>query len=194
MRFLPSTRQVQLAESSPEKLIEASKGTYFYRSGNDIFFIIDKTGKRTKVAIPRKTFALKYYNQPWYETIADYLIVFEKTYELWQKTGNGYNSIGWTFVSNKSLSVTVGEPLPYISPTPTSTPTPTATPTATATPTPTATPTATEVPPPTTPTPTATPTPTPTATEVPPPTTPTPTATPTATIGVGSGVVFVTYE
>jgi hypothetical protein len=103
MRFLPLTREVQLEESNPEKLIDASRGTYFYRSGNDLFYTIDGSGKRTKVFIPRKSFALKYKNQMWYTTISDDLIVFENEHELWQKTGDGYNSIGWKFISNKSL-------------------------------------------------------------------------------------------
>jgi hypothetical protein len=152
MRFLPLTREIQLEESNPEKLIEASKGAYFYRSGNDIFYTIDNNGKRNRILLPRKSFALKYHNKPWYETIVDELIVFENTYELWKKTGSGYNSKGWTFISNRTLnSVQNPDVTLFTTPTPTPTETPTATPVP---PTPTPTPTPTETPVAPTPTPT----------------------------------------
>jgi len=193
MKIITLTQQVQLESSNPERFISASTGTYFYRVGNDLFYLITN-GEYTRLELSKRGFALKYQNQAWFQTIKDYNIVFQYDHELWQKTGNKTGTIGWTFVSNKSLGVTFGEPLPYTVPTATPTPTPTATPvpptpTATETPTPTATPTPTE-----TPTPTATPTPTPTATPVPPTPTATETPTPTPTIGIGSGVVFVTYE
>ena len=170
MRFLPLTRQVELEESNPEKLIKASAGEFFYRRGNDLFYIVYPNGSRKQVYIPRKSFALKYRNQPWFLSIADDLIVFENTYEIWQKTG-GFDSIGWKYISNKSLDSEerIASPTPEPTATETSTPTPTPTPTATAVP------------------PTATPTPTPTSTAVPPTATPTPT--PTGPYAVGSGTM-----
>jgi hypothetical protein len=168
MKFLPLTRQVQLENSNPEKLVDASPGTYFYRVGNDLFYLI-VNGERRRIEFSKRGFALKYQNQPWFPTIQESDIIFENGYEIWQKTGNKTGKIGWTFISYKSLDSTMLEPLPP--------------PTATPTPTPTATPTATPVPPTATPMPTATPvpptaTPTPTATPVPPTATPTPTPTP----------------
>ena len=147
MKILPLTKQVQLENSSPERFISASTGTYFYRVGNDLFYLI-VNGDRRRIELSNRGFALKYQNQAWFPTILDSDIVFQYDHELWQKTGNKTGTIGWTFVSNKSLGVTFGEPLPYTVPTATPTPTPTATPTPTPTPT--------SVPP------TATPTPTPT--------------------------------
>ena len=169
MKFLPLTRQVQLENSSPERLVAASTGTYFYRLGNDLFYLI-VNGDRRRIELSKRSFALKYQNQTWFPAIQDYDIIFETVHELWQKTGNKNDTVGWVFISNKSLDATVVEPFPYTIPT--ATPTPTATQTPTPTPTPTATPT---------PTPTATPvlpTPTPTATPVLPTPTPTPTEDP----------------
>jgi hypothetical protein len=148
MKFLPLTRQVQLENSNPEILVRASRGTYFYRVGNDLFYSINEiSGSLKRIEVSKKSFALKYRNQPWYATIVDELIVFENTYELWKKTGSGYNSKGWTFISNRALN-SVQNPDVTLFTTPT--PTPTETPVA-PTPTPTETPVA--------PTPTPTPTP-----------------------------------
>jgi hypothetical protein len=182
--------------SNPKKLISATQGTYFYRIGNDLFFLI-KDSTRTRIEVSKKGFALKYQSESWYPTLQDFSITFKNKYELWKKTGSSYGYDGWTFISNEPFNLVVGTP---ITPTPTSTttptPTPTSTPTATpvpptATPTPTntATPTATPVPP--TDTPTPTPTSTPTATPVPPTATPTPTntATPTPTPTVDPSMI-----
>lgn len=146
MRFLPLTRQVELEKSNPEKLIEASPGSFFYRVGNDTFYII-RDSVRERIEVRKKGFATKYYNQIWYPTIQDSSIIFEQEYELWQKTGAGYNTSGWKFISNEPLgAVSSGvispQPTPTPTPTPTSGPvgTPTPTPTSTSTPTPTPTP------------------------------------------------------
>ena len=59
MRFLPLTRQVQLEESSPEKLIYASPNTLFYRVGDDVFYLI-KDNAFERIEVSKKSFALKY--------------------------------------------------------------------------------------------------------------------------------------
>ena len=102
MKFLPLTRQVQLENSNPERFISASKGTYFYRVGNDLFYLI-VNGDRRRIELSNRGFALKYQNQAWFQTIKDYNIVFETVHELWQKTGNKNDTAGWTFISYKSL-------------------------------------------------------------------------------------------
>ena len=178
MRFLPSTRKVELDQSSPEKLIYAVSDTLFYRIGDDVFYLI-KDGVYQRIDVSKKSFTLKYNNQIWYAGIEDNSIVFKNKYELWKKSG-AYSSTGWKFISNDPIVAAEGVP---VTPTPTPTPTITPTPEPTGTPTltPTAGPTSTPTPLPTdTPVPTDTPTPTPTGT--PSPTdTPTPTGTPTAT-------------
>ena len=125
MKFLPLTRQVQLENSNPERLVAASPGTYFYRVGNDLFYLITN-GEARRIEFFKRGFALKYQNQTWFPTIQDSDIVFQHDHELWYKTGNNAGTIGWTFISYKSL-----EPLIFSEPIPTATPTPTPTPTAT---------------------------------------------------------------
>lgn len=175
MRFLPLTLQVELDYANPEKVISALPGTYFYRSGNDLFYLITK-GIHQRIDLKKRSFTLAYQNQPWFPTIENNNIVFSEPYELWIKQGTGNNAVGWKFVSYKPLSV---ESTPAASPTltPTNTPTISVTPsnTPTISVTPTNTPTITVS---STATPTPTPTPTPSVTENP---TPTPTVTPTIT-------------
>jgi hypothetical protein len=198
MRFLPLTLQVELEFANPEKVISAFPGTYFYREGNDRFYLV-RNNVYQKIDVRKRSFTLEYQNETWFPTIQNDSIVFSEPYELWIKRGEGNNAVGWKFVSNNTLRITeipIPTPTPYVTPAtptpvPTNTPTPTTspTPTSTSTPTPTATPT--QVPPTSTPTatpvpsstPTATPaptaTPTATPTEVPPSSTPTETPTPT---------------
>ena len=85
MKFLPLTRQVQLENSNPERLVAASTGTYFYRVGNDLFYLI-ANGEYTRLELSKRGFALKYQNQAWFPTIRDGDIVFQYDHELWQKT------------------------------------------------------------------------------------------------------------
>lgn len=108
MKFLPLTRQVQLENSSPERLVGALPGTYFYRIGNDLFYLI-LNGERRRIECSKKSFALKYRKETWYATIKDSDIIFENSTELWQKTGDNADTIGWTFISYKALEATVGE-------------------------------------------------------------------------------------
>lgn len=181
MRFLPLTRQVELDNSSPEKIIYAFPGTYFYRVGNDMFYLI-KNGERIRLEVRKRSFALAYQNETWFPTIGNDAIVFSKPTELWIKKGNGYDPTGWEFVSYNAYSYVPVTPTPTLSITPSNTPTPTVTPSVTKTPTltPTVTPTLTV-----TPTTSETPTQTPTATPTPTTTiTSTPTATPTPTVSV----------
>jgi hypothetical protein len=176
MRFLPTTRQVELDQSNPEGLVYAISGTIFYRDGNNLFYLINN-GTRQRIDVSKKSFTLKYKNQIWYATIEDNSIVFAHPYEMWVKRGP-YSSTGWKFVSYDPIVAFEGVPIPPL-PTATPTPTPTAAPTSTPTSTPTPEPTGTPTPTPTvTATPTATPTPAPTGTPTP---TPTITATPTIT-------------
>ena len=107
MKFLPLTRQVQLENSNPERLVAASTGTYFYRVGNDLFYLI-VNGERKRIELSNQSFALKYQNQTWFPAIQASDIVFQYDHELWQKTGDRYNSTGWVFISNKSLDATFG--------------------------------------------------------------------------------------
>lgn len=102
MRFLPLTRQVELDKANPEKIISASVGTYFYRHGNDLFYLI-KNGVRERIDVPRRSFTLAYQNEPWYLTVQNRDIIFSEPHELWIKEGSGNNAVGWTFLSYKSL-------------------------------------------------------------------------------------------
>lgn len=190
MRFLPLTRQVELDYANPEKVITAFQGTFFYRSGNDLFYLI-RNGVYERIPVTKRSFALEYSNEAWFPTIQNNSIVFSQPYELWTKEGDGNNAIGWKFLSYKPLKLEEIPASPTPTPTPTPSITPTLTPTVSITPSSTVTPTAT---PTTTPTPTisitpsntATPTVTPTVTSTPmisatPTNTPTSTVTPTKT-------------
>jgi hypothetical protein len=109
MRFLPKTRQVELENANPEKIIRAFPGTYFYRSGNDLFYLI-KNNQYQRIDVRKRSFATKYYNELWYPSITNKYIVFEKAHELWIKTGSGFNAKGWKFVSSKSINLTTATP------------------------------------------------------------------------------------
>ena len=101
MRFIPTTRQVELDYSSPEGLVKAYTGSYFYRTGNDEFYLeINNTYER--IPISKKSMAVQYYTQAWYPTITNESIVFSHPYELWiKKTGSGTDK-GWQFLSYNS--------------------------------------------------------------------------------------------
>ena len=71
MQFLPLTRQVELDSSNPEKLIVAAPNTLFYRAGNAVFYLIDSGGRRSRINVSKKAFALSYRNMPWYRTITE---------------------------------------------------------------------------------------------------------------------------
>ena len=154
MRFLPLTRQVELESANPERIISAFPGTYFYREGNDRFYLI-RNNIHQRIDVKKRSFTLDYQNEIWFPTIQNDSIVFSEPYELWVKKGEGNNAAGWSFVSNNKLRITeipIPTPTPYVTP-PTPTPTPVPSSTPTATPVPSSTPTNT---------PTATPSPTPT--------------------------------
>jgi hypothetical protein len=202
MRFLPLTRQLELGIANPEKVISAFPGTYFYRVGNDLFYLI-KNNVRTRIDVRKRSFTLDYQNETWFPTIKNDQIIFSEQYELWIKEGAGNNAIGWKFVSYKGMKLEEILPsptptnTPTISVTPTNTPTPSITPTNTPTPTitPSVTPTQTVIPPSQTPTNTETPTITPTATLTPTITatstiTPTPTSTVPGPMANGSGTMI----
>jgi hypothetical protein len=190
MKFSPLTRKIELDQSNPENVIAASGGTYFYRVGNDVFFLIEGATRR-RIDVPKKKFVAAYSGEIWYATARDSDIVFKYTTELWKKVGYASSMNGWKYVSNKPLAVEEKIPL---TPTATQTPTPTLSPTQTPTPTVGETPTPT-----TTITPSITSTVTPTVTETPtqtptpsiavtPTVTETPTQTPTPTITVTPSV------
>jgi hypothetical protein len=176
MRFLPLTLQVELDFANPEKVISAFPGTYFYREGNDRFYII-RNNVHQRIDVRKRSFTLDYQNETWFPTIQNDSIVFSEPYELWVKKGEGNNAVGWKFLAYKSLKI---EELIGQSPTPTPTVTPTisVTPSVTPTLTSTATPTVTST---TTPTISVTPSVTPTLTTT---ATPTVTSTPTPTLSV----------
>jgi hypothetical protein len=158
MRFLPLTRQVELESANPERIISAFPGTYFYREGNDRFYLI-RNNIHQRIDVKKRSFTLDYQNEIWFPTIQNDSIVFSEPYELWIKRGEGNNAVGWKFVSNNTLRITeipIPTPTPYVTP---PTPTPTPVPSSTPTNTPTATPVPSSTP---TNTPTATPSPTPT--------------------------------
>ncbi len=102
MRFLPLTRQVELSQSSPEGLVFALPGTFFYRRGNDHFFLVDRNYLFSRVDVSKRAFALKYQNQVWYSTAKDEDIIFTNPYEIWQKSGD-YSNYGWKFISYSKL-------------------------------------------------------------------------------------------
>jgi len=162
MRFLPLTRQVELDIANPEKVISGFPGAYFYREGNDRFYLI-RNNVYQRIDIKKRSFTLAYQNQTWFPNIQNYNIVFSEPYELWIKQGDGNNAIGWKFVAYKSLRIEelIGQsptPTPTIGITPSITPSISIEPTPTPTTTPTVTPAPSETP---TPTPTTTPTVTP---------------------------------
>jgi hypothetical protein len=104
MRFLPLTRQVELDYANHEKVISAFSGTYFYRVGNDLFYLT-ANGVYQRIDPKKRSFTLAYQNQPWFPTIENNNIVFSKPYELWLKKGSGNNAIGWEFVGYKKLNI-----------------------------------------------------------------------------------------
>lgn len=172
MRFLPLTLQVELDIANPEKVISGFPGTYFYREGNDRFYLI-RNNVHQRIDVKKRSFTLAYRNQPWFPTIQNDEIVFSNPYELWIKQGEGNNAIGWKFIAYKSLKL---EELVSRSPTPTPTVTPTISVTPSITPSISITPS---------PTPTLTSTVTPTVTAT---TTPTPTVTPSITPSISTAL------
>lgn len=178
MVFSPLTLQVTLDFSSPEKLVSAAPGTYFYRVGNNSFYLVTD-GEKTEVIVRKRDFAIPYKNEIWFYTIRSEDILFSKQYEVWIKKGTEYGNTGWEFVAYQKLLYGGTDPTPTVTPsiTPTPTLTPSITPSTSVTPS--ITPTTSETPTPT-PTPTQTPSVTPTLT---PSSTPTytPTSTPTIT-------------
>lgn len=109
MRFLPSSRKVELENSKPEKVINAFPGTYFYRVGNDKFYLIRK-GKYQRIEVRKRSLALDYRRQLWFPRAKDSDIVFAQPYELWVKRGAGLNAIGWSFVSFKTVGLSALTP------------------------------------------------------------------------------------
>jgi hypothetical protein len=105
MQFLPLTRQAQLDFSDPTGIVVAAPNTQFYRSGNDLFYLIDQKGVRTPILVSKKGFALPYKNQAWFNTITDDLIVFTNPYELWIKRGTTTDAYNWTYLSNLPVSL-----------------------------------------------------------------------------------------
>lgn len=197
-----SNNKLVLKYSSPESLVTASTGEYFYRRG-DFCFLVNSSGM-APLSLSKKSFIATdpiYKNSIWAKNLKDYEIGFALPEELWVKTGSGRNKTGWRYIGAKAPTVPTTRtptPTPTLTPTPTPTrtatltptptPTRTATPTPTVTNTPTPTPTLTNTPTPaptstptSTPVPTGTPTPAPTSTPIPPTSTPTLTSTPTST-------------
>ena len=124
----------ELDMSSPEGVISASPGTFFYREGNDQFYLITGAGS-TAIYISKRGFI----TNPWTVGVPEAYITFSTAFELWKKT-SGTGKTGWTHISNQSPNTVVkyadadAQPLPTPpTPTPTVTPTPTPTPTPTAT-------------------------------------------------------------
>lgn len=181
----------------------AKNGDYFYRNGSK-FWLYSGTSRSPVLLYPR-TFVRndrKYGTSAWANSLKDNEISFTKPHEMWIKTGSKLSKTGWKFAGYYMPGIIpTPTPTPTPSPTPTFTPTPSPTsvgptptptpPPPTASPTPTPSPTSSPTPTPTQPPPTASPTPTPSPTASP---TPTPTPSPTPYVGVGSGIVFVTYE
>lgn len=170
----------QFDYSSPEGVVLASKGSIFFREGNNRFFL-SSGGVLRELDINIKAYLYYSYNEPWFPNLQEKYITFSRPYESWMKTGEGENKTGWTFLGYTNSFVRVVEaptPTPTPSITPTISVTPSITPTITETPAITPTPSQTETPavsPEASNTPTPTPTVTPTVTD-------TPTATPTPTI------------
>ena len=142
----------QFDMSSPEGVVAAPKGAKFFRDENNFFLSVN--GQTKRLLINKKAFLMDYYNEPWFPTLSENIISFNKPYESWVKTGEGTNKNGWVFLGSVSSFVSIEDVV--IS---TPSPTPSQTPAASVTPTPTPTPEATPTPTPdVTPTPTASPT------------------------------------
>ncbi len=104
MRFLLLTRQVELDFANPEKVISGFPGTYFYREGNERFYLI-RNNVHQRIDVKKRSFTLAYRNETWFPTIQNNDIVFSKPYELWIKQGEGNNAVGWKFIAYKSLKL-----------------------------------------------------------------------------------------
>ena len=103
MKISPITLKIELDHSSPEKIISAFPGTYFYRSGNDNFYLI-KNGVRTAIDLKKRSFALAHQNETWFHNVKNDRIVFSEPQELWVKQGDGNNAVGWKFVAYKAYT------------------------------------------------------------------------------------------
>jgi hypothetical protein len=96
MKFLPLTRQLELEQSSPESIVSATAGTFFYRKGNDLFFFVN-SGVFTRIEVSKKAMLIKLKPVNAYTSLTEENIVFATPNEIWQKTGV-YGSSGWKFI------------------------------------------------------------------------------------------------
>lgn len=209
------SNKLLLPYSNPNNLVSGKQKDVFYRRGEKYYLYSGSTV--TQLSISKKALLRNdptYKNVSWALQLSEDEIGFATYEESWAKNSSGTGKTGWAFISNKSPTIAAPKPTPTPTktpkptstktptptpsktptPTPTKTPTPTPTPTQTSSPTPSSTPSPTSTVGPTnTPAPTAaiTPTPTKTPTQTP---APTPTSTPAYQDGVGTGIVFVTYQ
>jgi hypothetical protein len=96
-----ATPTSQLAQSSPENVVKAPKGSVFTRNGDKFYLTVG--GTTTRLATTKKAFAIQYQNEIWYPTLNEDTITFATEGETWVKSGNGDNKTGWTQLSkNKS--------------------------------------------------------------------------------------------
>lgn len=98
----------ELPESSPENVIAAPKGSVFTRVGEN--FYLTTNGILTKLNLPKKSFALKYKNEVWYEGLKNEIITFKTNGETWRKI-SGTGKKGWAKISNKTTIVRAIEPI-----------------------------------------------------------------------------------
>ena len=118
--------------SNPERLVTAKKGQYFYRK-NDACYLLTLYGNRIEqipLGLLKRGFVdsdSKYKVLSWVRTLKESQIFFSTDQELWVKTGEEKNKIGWNFLGNYDPFAygRVGNYTP--TPTPTATPTPTPT-------------------------------------------------------------------
>lgn len=94
----------ELPESSPENLVKAPVGSVFTRTNEDFYLTV--SGGRTKLNIPKKSFAVKYQDEIWFSLLSENGITFKTDGETWRKA-SGTGKKGWVKLSNKTTTVTV---------------------------------------------------------------------------------------
>lgn len=102
----------ELKQSSPENLVAAPVGSIFTRLGEKFF--LTSNGERTRINLPKKSFAVQYQDEVLLSSLTEDGITFKTNGETWRKV-SGTGKKGWKQIStNKSTNATSISPIEQI--------------------------------------------------------------------------------